>query len=267
MGKKGAIPILILSALILFSCGHEPHDQEYIAVVNDTPILLRDFQKEVSVTSNRDPTFKATEKTLVDLLETMVVKKLMIYEATREGVTEDEHFVETIKNFWEQTLIRQLIDKKTMEWTGRLFVTEDEIRRHYERMRYRLTVNMVDVSNEEEAIEIRDKMLKGTVPETGDILGPFFLENIRQESPIYEAFDLRTGETKVWQGKEGYVVIKVLKKDAVTLPELDEIYGRIKAYLFDQKKERVLNEWIDSVRRSASIEIDTELLKMVANEG
>jgi hypothetical protein len=127
---------LLLSLLILslVSCSGGKTASQEVAKVNGTPIPLKDFQWELALASRRDPSFKVTPQTLKDKLSIMVDRTLMIQEAMKMGLAEDQRFEETIKTFWEQTLIRDLIDAKAKEWDRRIFVTEDEIETAYRKM-------------------------------------------------------------------------------------------------------------------------------------
>lgn len=154
---------ILLFILILFitACGGDKQKVEAIATVNDTPILLKDFQKEISIQSKRNPSFKITPQTLENHLDTTIDKKLMIQEAMKMGLSEREQFVETIKTFWEQTLIRELIDVKSKEWADKIFVTEEEIEKQYQRMEYPPPIPpLKDVYNEIKATLLEQKRQK-----------------------------------------------------------------------------------------------------------
>lgn len=235
---------LLLSVLCCFmlitACSRKTDQHEEIATVNDTPILLNEFQKEVALASQRDPTLKINRKSIENLLESMIKKRLMIQEAVKMGLSEDEHFRETIKTFWEQTLIRQLINAKTKEWPEILFVNEAEIKQHYERMRHKLIIRMVNAETAEGAEDIKREMLNGKKMAGEEIIGPFLIDNIQLDSfladSLYHTFDLSVGEAKIFKVAEGYVIIQIIKKEAVSIPPLAEIGNQIKSYLLEQKK-------------------------------
>jgi hypothetical protein len=268
MEKNTYLLSIILSFIVLFSsaCSRDTQGQKKIATVNGAPILQKDFQRELALISKRNPTFKITPKTLEDHLNTMIDKKLLIQEAIKKGLPEDEHFVETIKTFWEQTLVRELIDAKTKEWSKRLFVTDEEVQRRYEDMHYKLTVKAVNADNEENAREIMEQMLKEKKQDGLETIGPLLLEDIQMTDPLYYAFKLSTGEAGVFQSDKGYVVIQVIKRDPISLPPLKEMYNRIKSDLLEQKKQSALEEWLQNVKRSAKIKVDRKLLHKVTNE-
>ena len=140
--KRSKVLFVILSVLLIpvfTSCGGQEQHKDAVATVNGAAIPMQEFQKELAVYANRNPGFKLNTESVEEHLNMLIDKQIMIREATKMGLAEDERFLETIKIFWEQTLIRELIDAKSREWSSRLFVTEDEILGYYQEMKPGLT--------------------------------------------------------------------------------------------------------------------------------
>jgi len=136
--KKALFLFVVLSVAlisIITSCGGQKQNEEAVATVNGAPVLLKEFQKDLAIYANRNPDFKLDTQSVEDHLDMFIDKQLMIQEATKMGLAKDDRFLETIKRFWEQTLIRELIDAKSSEWRDKLFVTEDEIQSHYQEIK------------------------------------------------------------------------------------------------------------------------------------
>jgi len=266
MGRKYRLFVsLFFISLFPISCGRGGSPGENIAVVNDTPISLSEFQKEVSILSKRNPAFKATPQTLEEQLNTIIDKKLLLQEAMKKGVAEDERFVQTIKSFWEQTLIKELLELKAREWADRLFVTEEEINRQYQRMQRIPFVRLVRTGDKKQAGEIKGKMLKGVRVKGEEAFGPLFVEDVRSDALLH-AFDMAAGEAEIYEDNGGYVVLHVIKTKMSGIPPLKEVYNRIKTSLLEQKKQNVMEQWLRDVKGSAKIEIDVQLLKGIAGE-
>lgn len=189
----------------------------------------------------------------------------MIQEGVKKGITKDERFVETIKTFWEQTLIRELLDAKNREWAERLFVTENEIRKEYERMLYRPRLSIVKAETKQAADEITKVMQRGKRPTGEETVGPLFYEDVKS-SPLANAFDMKAGEVKAFAADGKYIVIRVTEKKAMQMPPLKEAYNRIQESILAQKKQKAVAEWIEAVRKSAKINIDSEKLQAAAHE-
>lgn len=263
--KSCLLCLFLIPILLLTACEGKKQDKEAIATVNSTPILLEDFQKEVSLYSKRQPSFKITSQAVEDYLKTMIEKQLMIQEATKLGLAEDKRFAEIIKAFWEQTLIRELINEKNKEWEDRLLVSEGEIQKQYRRMQYMPSVKIAMAKTRKTAEDQRLKMLKGEHIEGEKTLGPLFYEDVRF-SVLENAFDMDIGDAKLFNGDGEYIVIHLMKKEKTTAPPFKDAYERIKESILEQKKQKSLEEWLEAVKKSSNISINTKLLTEITHE-
>jgi hypothetical protein len=118
---------------------------DVVATINKEPLRLEDFQREMALRSKQDPSYKITPQAIEKQMDTIIDRRLMIQEAMKMGLTSNKEFVRTIQTFWEQTLIRELIEAKNKEWGKRLFVTEQEVRDYYENMRNMAKKDNVDL--------------------------------------------------------------------------------------------------------------------------
>lgn len=259
------ISIIFILALFITSCGRDKQQSESIATVNNAPVLLKEFQKEISIQSKKDPTFKITSKTLQEQLDTMIDKKLMIQEAMKMGLAENERFVDTIKTFWEQTLIRELIDAKMKEWADRIFVTDEEVQKTYQRMQYAPTVKLVKAEDKARAEDTKQRMLKGENITGEETIGPLSSEDIKIDI-LNNAFDMAQGEAGIFEYKNGYLVLYLIKKEKTSVPLLKDIYNQIKQSVLEQKKEKALEKWLNDIKRAAKIQVNAQILKKVTNE-
>ncbi|MDA8125834.1 MAG: SurA N-terminal domain-containing protein [Deltaproteobacteria bacterium] len=267
MRKRAAIVCLFTFATLLFSaCGSKNNgEQEVVGTVNNAPISEAELQKEVVRYSRQNPQVVVDRRIVEERLNTLIEKKLMIQEAVKKGLTKDERFVETIKTFWEQTLIRELLDAKNKEWADRLYVTEDEIRKEYERMQYQPRLLLVKAETKPAADEIAKAMQSGKHPAGAENVGPLFYGDVRT-SPLANAFDMKEGEVKAFPSGDQYVVIRVTAKEAMPLPPLKEVHNRIQDSILAAKKQEAIAEWMAGVRKSAKIKINYKELHEAAHE-
>jgi hypothetical protein len=119
---------------ILFSgCSKEKNaGEKFVATVNKEIVSLKNFQRDLAVKAKQNPSYRVNEETVQEQLNSSIDRKLMVQEAMKMGLASHEDFVRTIQIFWEQTLIRELIEAKNHEWKESLFVTEEEVRSYYE---------------------------------------------------------------------------------------------------------------------------------------
>lgn len=267
MNKKYLIfaNIFFFLLFLAIACERNGKKQEVIASVNDSNIYLIEFQKEISILSKRNPAFKITPQIVEEQLNTAIDKKLMLQEAMEKGLIEDQRFVETIKTFWEQTLIRELIESKSKEWAGRLFVTEEEIKTHYQRMQYMPVIRIAKSKDKEQAENIKEKIIKRLKVDNEETIGPLLIEDVRSEA-ILHAFDMSDGTTDLYEANGEYIVMQIIKKDKVSVPPFKDSYERIKSILLEGKKQKAMEEWLKQIRNSSKITINTELLKGISYE-
>lgn len=256
--------LLAAGALALASCGPAPPRQEHVAVVNGAPIGVEEFAQEASMASERYPEIAAdprSDEALTFILDSMILKKLMIQEAARMGLSEDREFLDTIKMFWEQTLIKKLIDTRGTELSKNLTVSDEEADAHWRRMGAKLTLLVAEAASEKEAADMAAGMREGARPEGAEVLGPLMIENLDPDDPLSSVFDLSESDTAIIDGEDGYLAVRVLRRDAVQTPPFIAISGEIKEALLERKKEQAFNEWLEGVKEAATIEIDRGALE------
>ena len=259
LSRHITIILLLTATLLALSCSSKPEDKKVVASVNDAQILLSELQKEVAGSAKQHPESRLSPQDVEDRLKTMIERKLMVQEAVRLGLSEDERFVQTIKAYWEQTLIRELIDAKNREWADRLYVTDDEIRQEYKRSQYRAVIRAARADSKELAEDYRDRMQKGLRVAGEETVGPCFYDDVRQ-SPLRHAFDMETGETRVFDQDGAFIVVSVVKKEKTALPPLAAMQDRIKASLLEQKRQKALADWVETLKRSSKIQINRSML-------
>ena len=243
--------------MLLFSCSAGKEDKgEEVASVNGAPIYMREFMKEVKMTSRREPGVKLTEERLEEILHTMVDKKLLIDEAVKAGLSQDEHFLESIKSFWEQTLIRELIDKKNREWADKLIVTDDEVRQRHLLMQNKITLRVIkthDMKGAEAALS--------ELAVRGVLMGPFFIEDIRPKDPLFAAFGMEVGEKGSGGSGDDFYAYEVVKKEPSGAPVLEGVYEALRTSLLEEKKERVLEDWLEARKKAAAIKVNEDAIE------
>ena len=254
----------VAAALSLTSCGPAPPRQENVAVVNGATIGVDEFTREASMASERYPEIGAapgSKESLSFVLDSMILKKLMIQEAAKRGLSEDKEFLNTIKMFWEQTLIKKLIDTRNTEFAKTLSVSGGEAEAHYRRMGSKLTLLVVKARSEQEAGRIAGEMSKGARPECAEVLGPLLIENLDPADPLSSVFDKSEADTAVVKAKDGYLAVKVLRRDEVQTPPFAAISGEINEALLERKKEQAFSDWLEGVKEAATIEINQGALE------
>ncbi|MDB4349493.1 SurA N-terminal domain-containing protein [Omnitrophica bacterium] len=139
MGIKSRYSFTAIFALLLTfalsGCSAKTDEGKAVITVNGTPIPMKDFKRELSVRVRQSPTLEVTRATLYDLADTLIKRRLIIQKATRRNMTQEPGFVEAIKAFWEQTLIKNFIEYKNREFDRYIFVTDKEVESYYRKLK------------------------------------------------------------------------------------------------------------------------------------
>jgi hypothetical protein len=129
---KKTFACVLIASLFLAGCAQKVDKNDTIATVNEEKILFKDFKKELTIQVKQNPAFDINAASLDELLDTTIKRRLLIQEAMRLKMAEEEQFADTIRAFWEQTLIRNFVSYKNREFEPYVFVTDKEIAEYYE---------------------------------------------------------------------------------------------------------------------------------------
>ena len=258
---------LIFFVFSMSGCGKNSEKGKIIATVNGAPLLLKELQFNIAQRSKRNLDFKITPEVIEEELNIMIEKKLVIQEAMKKKLTNDEKFVRTVRTFWEQTLIKQLFElKKNSEWKDYIFVNEEEIKNYYQKLQYRVTFKLIKAKDQVEADSILKKAQKGEVKNWDEVIGPVKLEEIANDFQA-KAFDMTEGEIKIFYSNKEPIIISLVKKETVPQPPLQELYEYIKALILKEKSRKVMREWIEDSKSRAKIQVNKETLDNFIKQG
>ena len=111
-GYACMVIILVLYVLCFIpGCGGKTEPEEVVAKVNDYSMSVEDFLDEV----DHSPYTGEEGKDLDRLLDLAIRRQVLIQEAQKQGLDRQKDSMKTIERYWEQTLIRELLKKKTRE--------------------------------------------------------------------------------------------------------------------------------------------------------
>jgi hypothetical protein len=121
--------LIFLSVLIFVTgCNPAPKDKQILAKINNYEITLDEFQEEF-----RDSPYARNEtpESKKEFLNNLINRKLILQDAQKRGLDRDKSFLKMIERFWEQSLLKLAIDKKTQEIAGSVSVSDKEIEDAY----------------------------------------------------------------------------------------------------------------------------------------
>jgi len=262
LSKIFCISTYILVCLVLTSCGRNPQlsgTDKVVAYANKEPIFASDLKRSLALKAQQDPLLVTTPDVRQEQLDIMIDRKLIIQEALQLGLARQDSFVETIKTFWEQTLIRELIDFKKKEFQNYLYVTDNEVNKYYENLGKRLTFKVLKSRNKQELEDISDKIKESQPVETAnwDTLGPVGYDDITSDV-LYEAFELPEGGIKIIEEAPYYYLVMVVRKEEALRQPLETLRPQIEQQIRVIKEQRLFDEWLKNERKNAKVKLIKE---------
>ncbi len=128
--------LLFLFVLAVFGCSREKTEKpEVLAHINGYDLTLDEFKNQLTSEIEMDKDFKLTREAKQAFLNELIKKEILIQEAKRLKLDTREAFRRAIERYWESTLIRDLLEMKGREISGKTYVTEEEIQSRYKAMK------------------------------------------------------------------------------------------------------------------------------------
>ena len=128
--------IIIGSIFVIFltGCGRvsSKDNAQILARVNNYEITFEEFRQDfINSAYGRNDTLQSRE----DFLGNLIDRKLILQDAEHKGIDKDAKFLKMIERFWEQSLLKAALEKKSEEIAGSAFVSDKEIEAAYQKMK------------------------------------------------------------------------------------------------------------------------------------
>lgn len=277
MKKIIYIMCAVTAVMAITSCGKRAQrgQDKIVAKVGKIAVNTEDLKSEAVYSIAARYAKKDAEQIKRDVLDEIITKDVLIQEAQAEKLDRDQAFMTEIERYWQRSLIKLLLKKKSDEISRTVDAEDKEIADEYNRMKRRIFASVVLMKNKSDA-EALSNSGEGFLEKKNALLaGQKIAED---QTNWYTAgdlprqiedalFNLQTGQTsRPEKFGDYYVVAHVLQEEAVNLAALedmsDEIRERIKRY----KKERELERWINELKAKTPIKIYEDVLKKVEIE-
>lgn len=177
-------------------------------------------------------------------IESIIEKQLLIQEAIKMKINEDEKFRQKVEDFYEQSLVTLLLDRKFASLV--VDVTEDELARYEQYLSKKLTIEKIVYPSWDDAMNRKNGMAE-TI--TADFAGisddlKFIVLNLeigKSCPPVADSF--------------GYVVYKLEKVEDAGSGDMSALFDikKVSIFLQDKKKEEIVVKWIKTLRKNADI--------------
>ncbi len=177
-------------------------------------------------------------------INSLVIKQLLLDEAQRMGIDREDEFRKALKDYYEQSLIKVLTDRKLN--SVQVMVTDEDIDRYLNCSGKMLTFTRIPVEN-----------------------GKILEEQSRQNSVIFDDLSeslrlvlasLKPGE-KISQFETGTEIGMILLDKMEKAEGFDPVVydrERVRELLSNYKKSLEIDRWINGLRKNASVVVFDE---------
>ena len=124
--------VMVISCFVLAGCSAGGGgDERVVAQVNDYKMTVEDLKYELKNVPYDDEELLETEKGRLDYIDRLLEKEILLQEAQAQGLDREKEFMKSIENYWEQALLRLLLQQKSKEISGLIHVYDNEIEEYY----------------------------------------------------------------------------------------------------------------------------------------
>ncbi len=137
---KRSDTILTVAVFILFAASGCVKEEApsggrgLVARINNYEMTVDDFKAEARTASVNRYASGTEEAAKEELLEEMITRNVLLQEAQEHNFDKDKAFMKEIEKYWEQSLLKLLIKKKSDELARTIRVTDEEVRGEYDRL-------------------------------------------------------------------------------------------------------------------------------------
>jgi len=115
----------LVISVFLFICGCTPQEKnkQILAKINNYEVSAHEFEQEFQDSAySRTDTLEARK----EFLNLLINQKLILQDAQAKGLDRNASFLKMIEKFWEQSLLKLVLDKKSAEISKTLRTTDRE---------------------------------------------------------------------------------------------------------------------------------------------
>lgn len=240
--------IIILLATIAFALWHSTGAnfgyRDGVVIINDRVISREEF-------ADRERFADGYSRSRQEFIEDMVSRELLIQEARRRQIDEEESFRREIQDHYEQALIKQLIDRRSRELD--IEVGSEDLANWRAATGYEMTLRLVRYADPRNA--------NGGVPIGEEVLDTPFAD--LPPAIQLRVMDLAPGDrTAPFPLETGYGVIHLLNRDPVQKSLQTGLTDEeLQSHLARAREQIAMEEWLLRMRSLADVTIDDSILQ------
>lgn len=116
---------------LLTGCNHGPRDKDVLVKINECKITKQEFEvmfRESSFSRQDTPESRA------DFLNNLIDRQIILQDAQERGLDKSKEFIGMIQKFWEQSLLKTALEKKSKEIAGSISINDKSVEAAYNKM-------------------------------------------------------------------------------------------------------------------------------------
>jgi hypothetical protein len=230
--------VLLLTAVVGFELFPRKVPLEKEALRINRRIITRD---EFDRLYSASPSYA---KDKGNFTNSLITGELLVQEARHEGIDRDERFRQSIENYYEQSLIKLLMDRKFASLQP--VVSDDEVTRYMRLLGRKVSITIFSVDGTEEAA-------KGGPRRTGHRTAVFdeLSGEMREAIAALKAGEM-TGPIDTGNGS---IAIRLDGIGSSAPPSSSIDRETVRKQLTEAKKEKMMRDWVAGLRKRASVKI------------
>jgi len=270
-----AVIVAVIFGIIFSGCARQEKeatgDNRVLARINEYELTVKDFKDEVRHMRETRGISRDTLKTKRLILEDIIAKKVLLQEAQKEHFDKDKKFMKKIERYWEQALLKLLIEKKQKEMSERIEISSAEVTDDYERLSRQILAEMYILNERKAALmlsvttedidevkeELKDKIVTTEPPRwwsSGEL--PLYVEKVM--------FSLKPGEaTNPIKLGDDWLVIRVLDEKSRQIEPIENVALLVRNNILRRKGEIAIKAWMDDLRKKASVKVNEEVFEEI----
>ena len=253
----------------------EDAERQVIGNINDYELTIKDFMEDSGLRYRmvRPYLSKDPVKIKEEIIDKLMTKNVLLQEAQRLSLDKEKAFMREIEAYWQQALLKMLIKNKTEEISKLVTVGEREMKNEYQLMKRKLFGEIIIFFNESPAKKLSKSGdnfdgVKENILSSGETIichGPSWWTLGDLHRSLEDIlFSLSPGEISnpVKIDRE-WVVARLLKEEERPVAPFKDIVLNIKTDMYNRKIEKGLEEWIDGLKKEATVKINKDVLDSI----
>lgn len=270
--------IYLFFVLLLFSCS-KAQDGKVLATIDNDKITLEEFNKELDKIPMNMKMLVATQSGKKNYLDRLVVKKLLLKEATKEKIESEKDFQAKLVDIREQLVIESLLKKK-LSVDSKL--TDEDLKKYYDtnkdtfKREKEINTRHILLKTEEEAKQVQGKLVKGedfaelarqysVDPNAKTTGGDIGFHPKGTLLPEYEAAAFKLSKVGQMSGivktQFGFHIIRLEGTRPPSYVPFEEVKDFIRQKIAQEKQKEILEKYLEDLKKAAKITINEDLLK------